>query len=199
MKEILIETGSCLVAAMLMMIWHEVIRLIVYACCQRSVHCFRTTPWKVWRYIDPIGLILSLTSCVPISKPYFYRVRDPITNRRLGVAGLVSLLMVFAGSILVLRFGYGGVKGLDHLVIHHWWQSIAPIFVQYLAMLSFGMFVANLFPVSTFDMGLLIAGTSPTGYLGMLKVDGTVKLIFVLVLLFDLIHYGASRLILLLL
>ena len=59
--------------------------------------------------------------------------------------------------------------------------------------------VANLFPVSTFDMGLLIAGTSPTGYLGMLKVDGTVKLIFVLVLLFDLIHYGASRLILLLL
>ena len=131
MKEILIETGSCLVAAMLLMIWHEVIRLIVYACCQRSVHCFRTTPWKVWRYIDPIG--------------------------------------------------------------------IAPIFVQYLAMLSFGMFVANLFPVSTFDMGLLIAGTSPTGYLGMLKVDGTVKLIFVLVLLFDLIHYGASRLILLLL
>ena len=108
MKEILIETGSCLVAAMLLMIWHEVIRLIVYACCQRSVHCFRTTPWKVWRYIDPIGLILSLTSCVPISKPYFYRVRDPITNRRLGVAGLVSLLMVFAGSILVLRFGYGG-------------------------------------------------------------------------------------------
>ena len=91
MKEILIETGSCLVAAMLLMIWHEVIRLIVYACCQRSVHCFRTTPWKVWRYIDPIGLILSLTSCVPISKPYFYRVRDPITNRRLGVAGLVSL------------------------------------------------------------------------------------------------------------
>ena len=66
-------------------------------------------------------------------------------------------------------------------------------------MLSFGMFVANLFPVSTFDMGLLIAGTSPTGYLGMLKADGTVKLIFVLVLLFDLIHYGASRLILLLL
>ena len=117
MKEILIETGSCLVAAMLLMIWHEVIRLIVYACCQRSVHCFRTTPWKVWRYIDPIGLILSLTSCVPISKPYFYRVRDPITNRRLGVAGLVSLLMVFAGSILVLRFGYGGVKGLDHLII----------------------------------------------------------------------------------
>lgn len=184
---------------MLLMIWHEVIRLIVYACCQRSVHCFRTTPWKVWRYIDPIGLILSLTSCVPISKPYFYRVRDPITNRRLGVAGLVSLLMVFAGSILVLRFSYGGVKGLDHLVIHHWWQSIAPIFVQYLAMLSFGMFVANLFPVSTFDMGLLIAGTSPAGYLGMLKADGTVKLIFVLVLLLDLIHYGVSRLILLLL
>ena len=199
MKEILIETGSCLVAAMLLMIWHEVIRLIVYACCQRSVHCFRTTPWKVWRYIDPIGLILSLTSCVPISKPYFYRVRDPVTNRRLGVAGLVSLLMVFAGSILVLRFGYGGVKGLDHLVIHHWWQSIVPIFVQYLAMLSVGMFVANLFPVSTFDMGLLIAGTSPAGYLGMLKADGTVKLIFVLVLLLNLIHYGASRLILLLL
>lgn len=197
MKEILLELGICLAASVFLMIWHECVRLVVYMFCKGSVKCFRTVPWKVWRYIDPIGLILSLTSFVPISKPYFFRVRDRRTNLCLGIAGLVSLIFVLAGSITVLRLGYGGIDGLNHLVLPHWWDAIVPILVQYLALLSAGMLVANLFPISTFDMGMIIAGVSPAGYLGMIKADGTVKIIFVLVVLLDMIHYVASRLIVL--
>ena len=197
MKEILLEIGICLAAAAFLMIYHECVRLIVYMFCQRSVKCFRTAPWKIWRYIDPIGLILSLTSMVPVSKPYFYRIRDRRTNLFVGIAGLISLLTVLVGSIAALRIGYGGVDGLNHLVLPHWWNAIVPILVQYLAMLSAGMLVANLFPISIFDMGMIVAGVSPAGYLGMIKADGTVKLIFVLVVLLDMIHYGVSRLIVL--
>ena len=115
----------------------------------------------------------------------------------MGIAGIISLLAVLAGSIVVLRIGYGGIDGLNHLVLPHWWNAIVPILVQYLALLSAGMLVANLFPISTFDMGMIVAGVSPAGYLGMIKADGTVKLIFVLVVLLDMIHYGVSRLIVL--
>ena len=197
MKEILFEIGICLASSAFLMIYHECVRLVVYMICQRSVKCFRTAPWKVWRYIDPIGLILSLTSMVPVSKPYFFHIRDRRTNFYVGIAGIISLLAVLAGSIAVLRIGYGGIDGLNHLVLPHWWNAIVPILVQYLALLSAGMLVANLFPISTFDMGMIVAGVSPAAYLGMIKSDGTVKLIFVLVVLLDMIHYGASRLIVL--
>ncbi len=195
MKTFFLEIVICLTAAMSLMIFHEGVKLVVYACCHRSVRCFKTSPWKIWRYIDPIGLIIALTSYVPVSKPYFFRVRERKINIYLGVAGFLSLLLILVSSIIVLRMGYGGLDGLDHLVIHHWWESIVPIYVQYMAMLSFGMLVANLFPVSIFDMGLIIAGMSPKMYLGIIKSDGIVKIIFVIVLLLDVIHYGAVRLI----
>lgn len=197
MREILLEIGICLAAAAFLMVYHECVRLLAYMCCQRSVKCFQTSPWKVWKYIDPVGLILSLTSMVPVSKSYFFRIRDGWANLYLGIAGLLSLIAVLVGSIAVLRIGYGGIDGLNHLVLDHWWDAIPPIFVQYLAMLSAGMLVANLFPISTFDMGRIVAGVSPAGYLAILESDGTLKLIFVLVVLLDMIHYGVSRLLVL--
>ena len=197
MREILLEIGICLAAAAFLMVYHECVRLLAYMCCQRSVKCFQTSPWKVWKYIDPVGLILSLTSMVPVSKSYFFRIRDGWSNLYLGIAGLLSLIAVLVGSIAVLRIGYGGIDGLNHLVLDHWWDAIPPIFVQYLAMLSAGMLVANLFPISTFDMGRIVAGVSPAGYLAILESDGTLKLIFVLVVLLDMIHYGVSRLLVL--
>lgn len=199
MKEILLEIGICLTAAAFLMIWHEAVRLAAYAVCKGSMNCFRAGAWTVWRYIDPIGLLLSLTSMVPVSKPYFFRIRERRTNLCVGIAGIFSLLVVLVGSIAVLRISYGGIAGLNHLVPLHWWDTVVPILVQYLALLSAGMLVANLFPISTFDMGMIIAGASPAGYLGMLKVDGTVKLIFIVVVLLDMIHYGVSRLLVLIL
>lgn len=55
-------------------------------------------------------------------------------------------------------------------------------------MLCFDYFVVNLFPVSTFDMGLVVAGASPQNYLGIIKADSSIKLILMLVFILNLIN-----------
>lgn len=193
MIDYLLETTICIVAASLLMIYHELMKVAAYCICKRpgigagKKHCY----WKVWRYIDPVGLILAVISYAPISKPYYFRIREKKNNRILGIVGFVSLLVAVAASVLVLRQVYGGLDGINQLTITHWSQKIFPIFWQYMALLSMGMLLANLFPVSTFDMGLLIAGYSSGAYLGLIKSDRVVKSLFLLVLLVDMIHYGA--------
>lgn len=197
MSDIFLEILMCLAAAVCLMMFHECVKIIVYVICKRDKCLFRISPWKLWRYIDPVGVILALVSYVPISRPYFFRIRDRRTNCYLGIAGLCSLLAVTVGSVLILRECYGGLYGMNHMVLHHWWEKLLPMFVQYLSLLSFGMMCANLIPISTFDIGLLIAGISPRMYLGMVKSDSTIKMIFVLVLLLDIIHYAAVRILVL--
>lgn len=197
MKEILLEIVLCLAAAACLMIFHESVKVIVYTVCRRGKSRFRVSPWKVWRYIDPVGLILAVTSYVPVSRPYFFRIRDQRTNRLLGIAGLLSLVFVLTGCVVLLRRCYGGLDGISHMAVIHWWERLLPMFLQYLSLLSFGMLVINLFPVSTFDMGLLLAGFSSAMYLRIIKSDGTIKMIVILVLLLDLIRYGAARLLVL--
>ena len=82
---------------------------------------------------------------------------------------------------------------------HGLFPKLVTLFIQYTAILSLGMLAANLFPISIFDMGLVIAGISSRKYLSIIKMDGIIKLIFVGTLFMDLIHYGCFRLIMLLL
>lgn len=196
MTDILMEAGLCLVIAIFLMVSHETVKVLVYRILNRKKSSLRVSPWKFWRYIDPVGLILAVVSYVPISKPYFFRIREKRTNLLLGITGLVFLVAVFTGSVLVLRFSYGGMKGLDHMVVTRFWDKLLSAFWQYLAMLSFGMLVANLFPVSTFDMGLVLAGYSSKIYLNIIKSDGTIKMILILALLLDIIRYIDVRLLL---
>ncbi len=197
MNNIIPEILMCLAAAACLMMFHEGVKVIVYVFCKGRECHFSSPPWKLWRYIDPVGMILALVSYVPVSKPYFFRIRDQKTNCCLGIAGLCSLAFATAVGILLMKKCYGGLDGISHMVLYHWWEKLLPMFVQYIPLLSFGMLCANLFPVSTFDMGLLIAGISPRLYLGMLRSDGIVKMIFVLVLMLDIIHYAAARLLVL--
>lgn len=197
MSDIFLEVFICLAAAAFLMMSHECVKVIVYVACKGKKCVFRISPWKVWRYIDPVGMILALVSYVPVSKPYFFRIRDRRTNCYLGITGLCFLLFVTVGSVLVMRGCYGGLYGMSHMALVHWWDKLLPMFVQYLSVLSFGMLCANLIPVSTFDIGLLIAGISPRMYLGMIKSDSAIKMIFVLVLLLDIIHYAAIRILVL--
>lgn len=193
MTDILINIGVCLIVAVFLMIFHELCKGMVYLLFGRKNNSGKLTLWKVWKYIDPIGILLGVVCYVPISKPYFFRIRDQRTNRLLGIAGLLSMVVVFSGSIFAVKYFYGGMEGLKRLVIHHWYEQIPPLLLQYMALLSFGMLVANLFPVSTFDMGLLVAGVSAASYLKIIKADSTVKIIFVLTLLLELIQYAGLR------
>ena len=63
-----------------------------------------------------------------------------------------------------------------------------------MAILSFGMFASNLFPVSVFDMGLIVAGISAKKYLQIIKRDAVIKMLFIVVLLLNLIAQAGYRL-----
>ena len=195
MKEIALEIPICIIAAALIMVIHELIKSIVYLFVrkvQRQAVSHNSSIFAVWKYIDPLGLLLSATCFVPVSKPHLFRIRDKKTNMVLGITGFMVLLSVFFLSIAVLKtgcLGMGALFSAGGMVSH-----VAAIFWQYMAILSFDMFIANMFPVSTFDMGLVIAGFSAKHYLHIIKADSIIKLIFILALMFDIIHYGCIKL-----
>lgn len=193
MTKILFDSAICLLAAAVLMVLHEGIKVLAYAAYKGKEAKWKASPWKFWRYIDPVGLILSLTSAAPVSKPFFFRIYDKKTNRILGFSGFLLLIAVFVGSMSVLCFFYGGMEGLTRLEIAGWWQKVPPLFFQYLALMSFGMLAANLFPISTFDMGLVIAGYSSKAYLNIVKADGVIKMILLLALLLDMVRYAGLR------
>lgn len=184
MKEIALEIPICIIAAALIMVIHELTKSVVYLCVrkiqgQEASH--NNSILAMWRYIDPLGLLLSVTCFVPFSKPHLFRIRDKKTNMVLGVTGFTVLLLLFTLSIAVIKTGR-----LSSYPVAVFWQ--------YMSILSFDMFIANMFPVSTFDMGLVIAGLSARHYLQVIKADSAIKLIFILALMFDIIHYGCIRL-----
>ncbi len=195
MAYIALSTLACLGVAAFLMVSHELVKVLVYRCCRQKGFAGKNSPLKFWRYIDPMGLILSVVCSVPVSKPYFFRIREKKTNLFLGIAGLFFLSMVFVASIFVLRNVYGGYEGLKAIALLSWNKRFPAMLFEYMAMLSLGMLIANLFPVSTFDMGLIIAGCSAQFYLNIIKADGVIKMIFVLTLLLNVIGYAELRLI----
>ncbi len=199
MGELLFEFLICGMAAVFLMVAHELSKALVYKLIQRvagNKRTYQSSVFALHHYIDPVGVILSITSSVVLSKPYMFRIRDKKTNLVLGVTGFLVLAACFVGSVAAIRSHAFGVSGMETLEGCGIGAKSATLFLQYLAILSFGMFVTNLFPVSTFDMGLLIAGVSSRKYLGIIRMDGVIKLIYIITLFLDLIHYGGYRFIL---
>ena len=79
MKEMVFEWLICILCASVLMIIHEMVKTAIYLLQKRRMHqkaAFSHSMWAVYRYIDPIGLILAVVSNVPFSKPFMFRVRD---------------------------------------------------------------------------------------------------------------------------
>jgi len=202
MEEILLEAAICIVAAALLMAVHELSKALAYMAIQRreqSRRKFAHSIWEVYRYVDPMGILLSVTSSVAFSRPYMFRIQKKRTNLILGITGFLVLLLCFGISIFAIRSHVLGVQGLLTLSGHGLGRKCAALLIQYLAVLSLGMLLANLFPISTFDMGLVIAGISSQKYLNIIKMDAVIKIIFILAVLLNLIHYGSYKIIQLLL
>ena len=195
MKEIALEILLCIIAASVIMVIHELIKSIVYLCVrkvQKQPASHNNSILALWRYIDPLGILLSVTSFVPFSKPHLFRIRDKKTNMILGITGFSVIILLFVLSTAVLKTG---CLGMDRLFSSGGIKAhVVSLFWQYMAVLSSGMFIANMFPISTFDMGLIIAGISAKYYLSIIKADSLIKLVFILALMFDIIHYGSIRL-----
>lgn len=202
MKELLFDYLICILTAMFLMMLHELSKSAVYMLLQKRAgreRKYTHSIFAVHRYIDPVGVILSVTSSVAFSKPFMFRIQNKKYNRILGFTGFFVLLFCFVLSVCLLKMHVFGIRGLETLTTAGIPGMVVSLFLQYLAILSAGMFLTNLFPVSTFDMGLLIASASAGKYLGLIKMDSVIKLIYVFTLFIGLIRYGVYRLLMLIL
>ena len=191
MKRLILEIVICLVAAVLLMVLHELFKAVIFVLLRVKENNKQIIKhrgiWKLWRYIDPVGLVLAVTCYVPVSKPFMFRIRDKKTNLIIGISGLVFLAVIFFGSVQMLHIIYGTNANALNSSGN---RRAGILFWQYMQMLSFDYFIVNLFPVSTFDMGHIIAGKSARIYLGIIKADTQIKLLLILTLFLNLINAG---------
>ena len=194
MKRLILEIVICLVAAVLLMVLHELFKAVIFVLLRvkenNKQSIKRRGIWKLRRYIDPVGLVLAVTCYVPVSKPFMFRIRDKKTNLIIGISGLVFLAVIFFGSVQMLHIIYGTNANAADALNSSGNRRAGILFWQYMQMLSFDYFIVNLFPVSTFDMGHIIAGKSARIYLGIIKADTQIKLLLILTLFLNLINAG---------
>lgn len=188
MEKQLIDLGTAVVAAIIVMILHELPKtLLYYKMDQDSSKSSLKYALKLQHYIDPIGLIFCVATHGGFSKPYMYRIKDKKLNKALGITGYVSLAVIYILSVLALRFIFG-VTCTNGVFQYPSTLGIVAVILMYLsfnlAFISFGMFLVNLFPIATFDMGNLIAGVSPMKFFEYLRKDYFMKVILVFVLIF---------------
>ncbi len=186
MKIQLIRILAAFIAGVIVMIIHEFPKAYLYNRINPKQESQRKRNiYKLHHYIDPIGMVLCITNQAGFSKPYMYRIKDKKTNMYMGVLGLFTLLLVFSISILTLHFGLGISSDLRLSENISDLDLIMQVTLVHIAVISFSMFIVNLFPVATFDMGLCIAGVSPSKYFTIIKNDYFIKVMVILVIIFQ--------------
>ncbi len=188
MKIQLIRLFAAFIAGGIVMILHEFPKAFIYNKINPDQDLKRKRNiYKLHHYIDPIGIILCITNQAGFSKPYMYRIKDKKTNFILGMTGLFSLLAVFAVSISILRFVIGINSNLNYPEKTDLNELIPQFILVHIALISISMFIVNLFPISTFDMGLCIAGISPSKYFLIIRNDYFIKMMLVLIIIIQFI------------
>ena len=189
MKMQILEVVISIFVICLLMILHEFPKTLVYFLM--TAEKGKKESWKkifyLHRYIDPVGIIFGAVSYAGFSKPYMFRIQSQTKNKILGGIGFLTLIIIFIGSVCVLKFRYS-LLGLT-VIEHNITQIILQMFWIYMTILSGGMLLVNMFPVSVLDMGLLIAGTSPRHYLGIIKSDSIIKIILIFASAIGMIKY----------
>lgn len=184
MKEQFITVAAILAAGSFIMIIHELVKSLVFVIRSGKEINEKHKIFRIYQYIDPIGLLFCLIGFSGFSKPYMYRMRDRKTNLYTGIAGFVTLLLLALGGVWICKTTA---------------SVFVFVFAQYVSVLSIGMFLVNLFPVSVFNMGLLLAGLAPEKFFGAIRNDYTIKMILIMTMLFNLIKLFSSNLFLFLL
>ncbi|MFV0343338.1 MAG: hypothetical protein ACK5JH_10695 [Anaerocolumna sp.] len=188
MKIQLIRILAAFIAGAIVMILHEFPKAYLYNKINPKQDSQRKRNiYKLHHYIDPIGMVLCITNQVGFSKPYMYRVKDKKTNRYMGVLGLATLLVIFSVTMAILHHGLGISSDLSLPENIGTLDLIFQVTLVHIAFISLSMFIINLFPVATFDMGLCIAGVSPSKYFSLIKNDYFIKIMVILVIIFQFI------------
>lgn len=191
MKQQIIELVTALIAAVILMVVHELSKSLVYYSMDHDEdkmplrHAF-----KLHRYIDPIGLIFCITTYGGFSKPYMYKIKNKAVSKALGIAGFLSLGIVFFSNVLLLK-GIFMVRLSEQGMLEGQVTGTVSLFFMYLcfhfAFMSLGMLFVNLFPLASFDMGNVVAGISPMKFFELLSKDYFMKLILLFTFLLGII------------
>jgi magnesium-transporting ATPase (P-type) len=188
MKTQILKIIASFIAAAIVMILHEFPKAYAYNILSKDKNRKnKNNIYKLHHYIDPIGMLLCITNEAGFSKPYMYRIKDKKTNLILGITGFISLLVVFSISIFIVRFGLGMDANLIFYSTEPLYMILIKLISVYTARISICMFIVNLFPVSTFDMGLCIAGKSPAKYFAIIRNDYMLKMMLLMLVIFRMI------------
>lgn len=183
--EYIIEIIAVLAASSIIMIIHELPKSIMYIITGR--HCKPEDKWKIFKlyqYIDPVGLILFLTCHAGCSRPYPYRLKEKDTNVAIGLTGLLTLCVSILGSF-ALYYQFALHLASNSLLLQN---EMLTLFIAklnwYLIYASIVLFITNLIPATTSDMFLLIIAISPSKMITLMKNDTFIKglLLFAIVL-----------------
>lgn len=187
MKVQLLQLLAVTLAGMIVMIMHELPKSVVYQ-LRNTNGQNKAAIFKVWQYIDPIGLLFCVTTTAGFSKPYMYRIKEMKTNLLLGITGIVTLIVMFVGSTLAWKELYPVGASYTYSTTIEWVVKMLPNYIiQYISVLSINMLLVNLVPISTFDIGLIVAGKSPSKYFSIIKNDYMIKMILIMIILFGVI------------
>ena len=172
----LIYTTLSLVAAIIVMIVHEIPKSIAYLYLnplQKMQN--RKSIFKLRQYIDPIGLILFVTTGAGFSKPFAYRIKDKKTNLILGVCGFCTNII----CILILISMYIIFNStLDNNIINVYLLT----FIVILLKLNISMLLINLLPITPFDMSHIIASKSPSTYFKIYQYEKNLQLLMLVLM-----------------
>lgn len=188
MKIQILKIIATFIAAAIVMILHEFPKAYAYNILSDDKNRKnKNNIFKLHHYIDPIGMLLCITNTAGFSKPYMYRIKDKKTNLILGITGFISLLIIFSISILVVRFGLEMDANLIISALEPLHMILLKLITVYTARISICMFIVNLFPISTFNMGLCIAGKSPAKYFAIIRNDYLLKMMLLMLVIFRII------------
>ncbi|MBQ4521457.1 MAG: hypothetical protein IJA10_00685 [Lachnospiraceae bacterium] len=184
MKEKLLLIACTMAAAICVMVLHEFAKAFAFFCTQKDKRKFLSI-FKFHRYIDPVGMIFSIATLSAFSRPYGYSIGRKKTNVVVGFAGFGSLVFMILGGVLFFRsyfagFIYDGIYSpLETRILYY--------FTYYFVILAISMLIINFFPVSTFDVSILIAAYYPEKYFGLIYADMLTKGVLLVSILLGLV------------
>ena len=145
--------------------------------------------------IDTIIFIEDFCGSGTQATEYYNKFVKPIKDSSENIRIIFhSLFATQVGYDIVNGLGYDEVKTvflLDHTLAYNANMGDVRVFLIYLclniALMSFGMFVVNLFPIATFDMSNFVFGRKKVQLFDLLKQDYLLKTVLLFILLFNLI------------
>lgn len=173
MKLKLLSLCAVIIAACIVMVLHEIPRIIVFFQMEKRKSLGKQL-LRCHQFIDPIGLLFCVVGFCGFSKSYMIHVKKKETRLAIGIAGLISLLICFAAALLICKYVFPHVSFNTDVIYFLF------MICQFISVLSIGMFIANLFPIASFDMGFIIGGVSEEKFISINYSDYYIKAIFIL-------------------